>query len=656
MQDLVADSLDALAEVLVSMPGAAVRPGQEQMVSAVAEAISDGHHLVVEAGTGTGKSLAYLLPAVLSGRRVVIATATKSLQNQLADSELPFLSASLAIPITWSVIKGRQSYACMAKLVERFGPGLDGSAPQLFDDGGETLDSLVGWIRDGGSGDQDDLPEVIPENLWREVSVSGMECPGKKMCPQASGCFAEAAMERAGDAQVVITNHHLYALHLASGRRILPDHDLVIFDEAHKLEAASTAAFGVDVSGGRLRSFAGNSQRLIGPERRDDLIGAVRSAAAQLSGAIEDLDEVRLVPSQGALGEAILGGIRAVSAVVKALPKVEEGDSLAGAVARARAQGGHVQADFGMALDLPAGHVAWAEPARRVVRVAPINVDFPIAANLLVHLPVILTSATLTTGGSFAPLARRLGLVAEPLRDDPAALDVDTPLARTYTGLRVEGSFDYSSQGLLYVASDLPDPREPEWPDAVATEIRALTEAAGGRALVLTTSYRMMEQAAAALANAPFEVLVQGELPKRQLIAAFSDNETATLIATMGYWEGIDVPGPSLSLVIIDRIPFPRPDDPLLQARRDAVTARGGSAFDEVDLPHATVMLAQGSGRLIRNEEDRGVIAILDRRITAMRYGQRILRSLPRLLRTSDQERARRFLEDMSSGRDAMLS
>jgi len=220
----------------------------------------------------------------------------------------------------------------------------------------------------------------------------------------------------------------------------------------------------------------------------------------------------------------------------------------------------------------------------------------------------------------------------------------------------VEGSFDYSRQRLLYVPADLPYPRQPDWPDAAAAEIRTLTKAAGGRALVLTTSYRMMERAAGALAGAPIEVLVPGELPKRQLIAAFSEKETATLVATMGYWEGIDVPGPSLSLVIIDRIPFPRPDDPLLQARREAVAARGGSAFDEVDLPHATVMLAQGSGRLIRNEGDRGVIAILDRRLTAMRYGQRMLRSLPRLLRTSDDHRARRFLEEMSSGRDAMLS
>jgi ATP-dependent DNA helicase DinG len=347
-----------------------------------------------------------------------------------------------------------------------------------------------------------------------------------------------------------------------------------------------------------------------------------------------------------------LGAIRSVAQATRALPKTEDDEPLAGPIARLRTQGGHVQADFGMALDMPDGYVAWAEPDRRVVRVAPITVDYSIAANLLVHHPTIMTSATLTTGGSFAPLARRVGLSSESLPDDPAAFDVEDPLPRTYDGLRVEGSFEYAAQGLLYVAADLPDPRTDEWSAGAGSELRALVEAAGGRALVLTTSYRMLGVAEAALGGVRFEVLVQGQMPKRQLISRFSTTETATLVATMGYWEGIDVPGPSLSLVVIDRIPFPRPDDPLMQARREAVTARGGSAFDEVDLPHATVLLAQGSGRLIRNENDRGVVAVLDRRLTAMRYGQRILRSLPRLLRTSDRDRALHFLREVSASRE----
>jgi ATP-dependent DNA helicase DinG len=650
VDDLVDDSLDALVSVLSSKPDAEERTGQIQMVEAVAAAVAGSSHLLVEAGTGTGKSLAYLIPTILSGRRVTIATATKSLQNQLSDSDLPFLAEHLGVPITWSVIKGRQSYVCMAKLVEQLGPELDGSV-QLFADESVDLDAIAEWIVSGGSGDRDDLPESVADEKWRQVSVSGMECPGKKQCPQGSKCFAEAAFDAARDAQITVTNHHLYALHLASGRRILPDHDVVIFDEAHKLEAASSAAFGVDVGGGRLIAFANNAQRLVAPERREELIGAVRSAAGRLGAEIARLGEERLTPADGELGEAILASIRAVASVGKSLPKVDDDEPTAGAIARVRAQGGHIQGDFGMALDMPEGHVAWAEPARRVVRVAPISVDFQIAANLLVHQPTVLTSATLTTGGSFSPIARRLGLVAAPVADDPLALDVEDPLPRTYEGLRVEGSFDYSRQGLLYIAAGLPDPREPEWAKEAGAEVATLTAASGGRALILTTSFRMMEEAAAALVAAPFEVLVQGEMPKRKLINAFADNETATLVATMGYWEGIDVPGPSLSLVVIDRIPFPRPDDPLMQARREAVVARGGSAFDEVDLPHATVLLAQGSGRLIRNEADRGVVAILDRRLGVMRYGQKILRSLPRLLRTSDRQRALRFLEEMSGER-----
>ena len=650
MNDLASDSVAALVEVLAAKPDGVERVGQIQMVEAVARAISDRSHLVVEAGTGTGKSLAYLIPAVLSGERIAIATATKSLQNQLADADLPYLAEHLGVPVSWSVVKGRQSYVCMAKMVERLGPELDGTGARLFEAEAEAddLDLVAEWVRGGGSGDRDDLPDTVTDESWRQVSVSGMECPGKKQCPQASRCFAEAAIDSARDSQITVTNHHLYALHMASGRRILPDHDIIIFDEAHKLEAASSAAFGVDVGGGRLVAFANNAKRLVSPAQRDELIGEVRSLASGLGAEIGQLREERLVPGDGPLGQLILGAVRATAKIVRALPKVDEGDSLAGAIARIRAQGGHIQADFGMALDMPDGHVAWAEPTRRVVRVAPISVDFSIAANLLVHHPTILTSATLTTGGSFAPLARRVGLSSHEIDDDPAAFDVEDPLARTYEGLRVEGSFDYSKQGLLYVASELPDPREDTWRASAASEARILAEAAGGRALILTTSYRMMEEATAALDGVPFEVLVQGEMPKRQLIARFADQETATLVATMGYWEGIDVPGPSLSLVVIDRIPFPRPDDPLMQARREAVTARGGVAFDEVDLPHATVLLAQGAGRLIRNETDRGVVAVLDRRVTTMRYGQRILRSLPRLLRTSDRDRAVRFLRDVS--------
>jgi ATP-dependent DNA helicase DinG len=347
--------------------------------------------------------------------------------------------------------------------------------------------------------------------------------------------------------------------------------------------------------------------------------------------------------------------MRAVSAATKALRRVDDGHPDAGPISRVRTQGGHVAADFGLALDLPDQWVSWYEPDRRVIRVAPVEVDASVAAALLPHVPAILTSATLTVGGTFGPLATRLGFLAVDVDDDPNLVDVTNPLRRTYESLRVPGSFDYQRQGLLYVASQLPDPRSEAWQEAACDEVVVLTRASGGRALVLTTSHAMVARFADRLAGSPFRVLTQGELPKRRLIDAFSSEESATLVATMGYWEGIDVPGPSLSLVILDRLPFARPDEPIMQARREAVERRGGSAFAEVDLPRAAMLLAQGSGRLIRSEADRGVVAVLDPRLTGKGYGRRIIATLPRLLRTSDRERAIRFLRgiDRSDRRDS---
>lgn len=644
-------AVEALRTVLESKPGAEAREGQQAMAKAVERAIEDRSHLLVEAGTGTGKSLAYLVPALTSGAKTVVSTATKNLQNQLSDADLPFLAETLPEPFSWAVLKGRQSYLCMAKLGERFGPDLKGEGLLFPDDDVDAMITIADWALDHPTGDRDDLEETVEDPVWRAVSVSGMECPGKNRCDYGDVCFAEAAFERAHSADVVVTNHHLYGLHLTSGGHILPDHDVVVFDEAHRLESSFSSSFGVDLGAGRLHAFANNAARLIDPTKKaQDPIGVVRDAASGLDRVVTGLDGSRLTPGDGALGTALRDAQKAVAAALKCLVAVEEGTPDFGPVSRVKNQGGHLMGDIEMAFDLPEDYVAWSEPYRGVVRVAPIEVGGSLAGTLLTSKPAVMTSATLTVGGSFVPLARRLGFLEEPIVGDPFADDVEDPIPRTYRGLAVEGSFDYMRQGLLYIAAHLPDPRDDQFPDDAAYEMEKLVDTAGGRSLVLTTSYRNMERFAEHLGgDRPYRVLVQGELPKRQLIAEFQQDETSCLVATMGYWEGIDVPGRSLSMVVIDKLPFSRPDDPLVGARRELVEQRGGSAFDQVDIPHVAMLLAQGAGRLIRNESDRGVVALLDRRLVSKRYGMRIIRTLPKFARTTDRRRALEMLDQIAA-------
>ena len=644
---LASDSVLVLERVLAAKESAHHRAGQVAMLEAVAAAIDDRTHLMVEAGTGTGKSLAYLIPPLVAGKRLVVATATKNLQNQLSESELPFLAQHMDRPISWAVLKGRQSYACMAKLVERFGEDLSGEGLLFPGDDVDALVELVAWARGHETGDRDDLDEEIDDNVWRSVSVSGMECPGKTKCPQGGVCFAERAADQAENADVIITNHHLYGLHLMSGGRILPAHDVVILDEAHRLESAFSSVFGVDLGAGRLHVLANNASRLIDPDKKSkDPVRGLHAAADDLDRVVKDLPATRLRPGDGLVGTALRGARRQAELLSKSLVKLDDLSDEAGAVARVRNQAGHVIGDIDLGFNLPEDYVAWAEPWRGVVRVSPVEVSRPMSEHLLTRTPVILTSATLSMGGRFDTIAERLGFLAQPLEDDPFAEDVEDPIQRTYRALSFETSFNYQQQGLLYIAAHLPDPRNETYPIVSADEMETLVEAAGGRALVLTTSFANMRNFAAKLGTErDYKVLVQGELPKKQLLSEFAEDETSVLVATMGFWEGIDIPGRALSLLVIDKIPFTRPDDPLNQARREAVEARGASAFDRIDLPNAAMLMAQGSGRLIRNETDRGMVAILDRRLISMRYGMRIIRTMPRFLRTTDRLRAVMFLQ-----------
>jgi len=635
-------ALLALEHVVDSKPGGRRRSGQVEMVTAIAEAIEDGAHVLCEAGPGTGKSFGYLIPALSSGRRVVVSTATKSLQDQLSTRDLPFLAGVLAeigIGFSWATVKGRKNYLCRSRLVERLEAEGGSSQQGLFEDEvlPETIRLLAEWADLNSTGDRDDLPEHVPDELWTELSVAGVECPGRDGCPQGDSCFAMAALDKAQEADVVVVNHHLYGADLMMGGSVLPEHDLVVFDEAHRLEDTMASAFGVDITDGRFWQFQRSAATYLGGASARGLLSDLTRRVRAVDDALKQTPLGRISePSSTALGSSLSAAAATVGDVLKTIrgSQPTTPGSL-GARARVLRMGGHLAGDIAMAMSPPDGHVAWVESegSRPSFRLAPVEVGPLLAQHLLSVRPVVMTSATLSVGGSLRSVAGRLGFEE----------DADPPLG--YRSAQVGSPFDYDEQARIYVAARLPEPRSPDYQAAALNETERLVEASGGRALVLTTSYRMVEALANRLKESmPFTVLVQGELPKRRLVEQFEQDETSVLVATMGFWEGLDVPGRSLELVVIDKLPFPRPDDPLWAARREAAELAGLSAFNAIDLPRATILLAQGAGRLIRTTEDRGLVALLDSRLMKRRYGRHILRSLPPMPRTTSPEVAIAFL------------
>ena len=606
------------------------------MAEAVARAVTGGRNLVVQAGTGTGKSLAYLVPAALSGRTVVIATATKALQDQLADKDLPFVAAHLGHPFTFAVLKGRANYLCLDKARE-IGAVEDGEG-QLdladVDTGelgrlGRQVVRLLKWAKDSDTGDRADLDFEPSPAAWSRLSVSAAECPGAARCPMGEPCFAEVARRRAADADIVVVNTHLYAMHLASGGFLLPEHDVVVFDEAHQLEDVIASALDRELSGGRFIALARSLRAVAGPEGERDATG-LDDAALRLERALQPLVDRRL-PSGPAGDEGIAAALttcldRANRALTALRAGAAEAGDAAGRKQRAMKAATSLLDDLIAAAEMTDDQVAWVEgPAHSpTLRIAPIDV-----AGLLAHLlwddihSAVLTSATIPPN-----LPARVGLPP----DSFAHIDVGSP-------------FDHAGHAVLYCARALPDPRSPDYEPAMHEELEALIRAAGGRTLALFTSWRAMRAAAEALKpRLPWHVLTQDDLPKPALVAAFTDDETSCLFATMGFWQGLDVPGPALSMVVIDRLPFPRPDEPLLQARRDR---SGPGAFEDVDLPRAATLLAQGAGRLIRSATDRGVVAVLDPRLAKAAYRTTLLAGLPPMRRTGLRANVESFLADL---------
>ena len=638
------DVAPALATVTAALRDGEDRPGQRAMADAVARAIDAGRHLVVGAGTGTGKSLAYLVPAVLSGRTVVVATATKALQDQLATKDLPLVAGALgaAHPFRFAVLKGRSNYLCRQRATEMGGaadePTLAGVAL-----GGDTVDlgrfgsqvrRLIAWAATSDSGDRAELEFEPHPRAWGALSVSARECPGAFRCPSGTVCFAEKARQRAAEADVVVVNTHLYATHVASDGAVLPEHEVVVLDEAHAVEDVMTEALGVEVTGGRLRALAQGARPLV-----DAPGAAVADGVAEAADRLEDelgplVGRRVLAGGGGALGEALALARGRVEALVAALRRAEvsgAGDAGDRGARRGRAllALGHLVDDLGALDTLDDDHVAWVEaggPGGRTpaLRAAPVEVGPVLAQKLWPGVTAVLTSATIPPR-----LEERLGLPAE--RTDRLA---------------VGSPFPFEECALLYCAAQLPDPRRPEARPALHAELASLVRAAGGRTLALFTSWRAMHEAAGALrAELPFPILAQGDLPKGRLLEAFAAEHAACLFATMSFWQGVDVPGPTLSLVALDRLPFPRPDDPLLQARR---ARAGDGAFRLVDLPRAAVLLAQGAGRLIRTATDRGVVAVLDSRLATAGYRRDLLAGLPPMRRTVDHDEVVAFLEALA--------
>jgi len=583
-----------------TLPGFEPRSEQAALAAAVERALATGEHLVAEAGTGTGKSLAYLIPALESGQRVVVATATKALQEQLLSNDVPAAAAALGRELRVAVLKGRQNYLCRKQL-QSFGPMLLREARDE-----EAFERLQPWIAATETGDRAELPFEPSEALWAELAVGSDRCAGRR-CPFVSACYAEAARERAGEAELVVANHALYFADLAAGGGVLPEHDAVVFDEAHRLEETAATWLGGRVSRAGLRRLAADVER------------ACRDAGEPAPG--RDLDRVSRA------GERLLRTVAPPSGRrrLREAPAEETQlliDALGGLATELHGRGEELDGLSRRTLALAAqvktilepgelDRVVWAEPD--AIAWAPVDVSAELRERLWDEGPTaILVSATLATGEDASFVRRRLGL--------SRAREV------------VVGSpFDFREQALLYVPRTMPDPRSEGFGDRAADEGLSLLSLSQGRALVLTSSYRALDLLSSRIrGRVPYEVLVQGEAPRERLLERFRTEIDSVLLATATFWQGVDVPGESLSLLVIDKLPFSAPGDPLHEARCEAVEANGGDWFRDFALPTAMLQLRQGFGRLIRSHSDRGVVAILDPRLRTRPYGRAFLAALPR--------------------------
>lgn len=639
-------------ESVVESIGGSPREGQMQMALAIEEAFDSGSHVVIQAGTGTGKSLGYLVPAARQALKhgpVVVATATLALQRQLLERELPRLVSGgpAFADLTWAVLKGRHNYLCKQRLGEADSSqgalDFDDDAPRQRGTLEEQAVAVHEWAQTTDTGDRDDLNLEVDARVWRAVSVTSTECVGESRCAFGEECFAALARQRASQADIVVTNHAMLAIDAIGKVPVLPERSALVIDEAHELVDRVTGAVTAELVIGALERLVIECTRVV-----DDQ-GSFADAVDELAIAVLELVEAGGGQRISAWSEAMVLALTrvrdAARAMVSGLSTASQsaGDD-APAIQRVRAGVEETFETAGRLLSLASADVVWwsADGGRSpALRVAPLDVGDELAESLFVSQPVALTSATLTTGGSFESLLSSLGVA-------PDTMCVD-----------VGAGFDYARQGILYVARHLPPPDRDGVSMEALDELAELIEAAGGRTLALFSSWRGVDRAAeylrvrlaAAMDNHDVgELLVQrrGE-SVAPLIERFARESSSVLVGTVSLWQGIDVPGDSLTLVTIDRIPFPRPDDPVTSARQEAVDKAGGSGFREIALARAALLLAQGAGRLIRSTQDRGVVAVLDPRMATAGYGSTLRRSLPPLWFTTDPAVVRTSLRNLNT-------
>jgi ATP-dependent DNA helicase DinG len=659
-----------------ALPGYELREDQLAMAHDVDAALRSRSYLVAEAGTGTGKTLAYLVPAVLSGRRVIVSTATKTLQEQLWLKDIPLLRDACGLPFVAAYLKGRSNYYCLAR-GEEFARAPTFAAR----DEAHLWPRIEAWARETTTGDRSEIDLPDHYQTWKDLSATSESCTGRD-CERYDDCFVTRARALAAEADVLLVNHHLFFADLAmrtsrAGVEILPEPDVVIFDEAHAIEDVATEYFGLQVSSYRVEELARDAQRAVAD--RPDLASMMKQATAELRKASERFfhgvaeglraredgerrgsrmrlprpprgppamnaapPRVRIssenVDAEGTralLTEEVLAPLEREQARVDAsLEQLREilTDAPSPALSQVARRAGELRVEL-------AAVTAMKEPSRVYfgevrgrgvfLRAAPIDVAEELQSRLYRRTDTaIFTSATLAAQGRFDYFRRKVGLAPE--------FDVREA--------RYPGPFDYARQAALVSPEGLPEPNAPDFVAAAARAVRELTAVTGGRALVLCTSTRNMHALHRASRDLPYRILLQGERPKAKLLEVFRE-EPSVLFATASFWEGVDVPGEALSLVIIDRLPFAPPTDPVIAARLRALEADGRDAFSELQVPAAALALRQGFGRLVRTRADRGIVAILDRRLVTKGYGRAFLATLPRCPLLRSIEEARRWWE-----------